>query len=148
MSRLRCLEIYIDLSSGDDHDFHVLSFFMLSLSISLAHPSVLQHLAFNIRFHDPDPDLFYHKLNNIWSPLNDITFYPTTSWLQRVEVNISYLFRYDNDEEEPVMDEVSKAVLEGLPILNTRGILFVEATLGELSDDSEPSYDGHQANVW
>jgi hypothetical protein len=152
LCRLRRLEIYIDLNSeadddGSDVDFHVLSCFILSLSVSLSSPAILEHLTFNIRFHDPDINFFYDKLRNIWCPFDYVTTLPTTSWLQQVEINIEYLFCYDDELEPPVMNEISQAVYDGLPLLQTRHILFVNSTVEEISY-SEPSYDGYQANVW
>ena len=122
---------------------------MLSLSISLSAPSVLQHLEFHIRFFDPDFNFFLDNVRNIWSPFDFVTTLPTTSFLQEVNINIEFLFHYD-DEVEPAWThtEISQAVYDGLPLLQTRHILYVNSTLEELSD-SEPSYDGNdEANVW
>jgi hypothetical protein len=54
--------------------------------------------------------------------------HPNGSRLQRVVININYSIRsesnYDNDK-----DDVLKAVLDGLPLLRTKGILFVKAAM-------------------
>jgi hypothetical protein len=134
MSRLRFLEIYLDLSSGTRHDFKILTSLMGSLSISLTSP---EHLEFNIRFHGYnkfDSNTFYENLRKAWSDLDSITTHPTTSsHLQRVDININYVFhhRERDDEAEPVKDEVLKSVFCGLPLLHKKGILFVEAVFEE-----------------
>jgi hypothetical protein len=132
MCRLRFLEIYLDLCSGSSHDFVVLSFLMGSLSISLTSP---EHLMFDIRFNgfgNFDSNTFYDNLRISWSRLDSITTHSTSSRLQRVDININYVFRYEYDHGiGPDKDEISKAVLDGLPLLSTKGILFVEAILGE-----------------
>lgn len=125
---------------------------MLSLSVSLSPPAVLasalQHLEITIRFYDPDFNFFIDNLRNIWSPLDFTTTLPTTSLLEEVDISIDFFFRYDDEIEFTMtQDEISQAVYDGLPLLQTRHILFVSSTLEELSD-SEPSYDGHEANVW
>ena len=54
---------------------------------------------------------------------------------------------FDNEYDDVVesaRDEISRAVLDGLPLLHMRGILFVEAAWGELSDYSEPSTFGYE----
>ena len=114
------------------HDFNVLSFLMGSLCTSLTSPATLEHLEFNIRFRGNilnfDSNTFYENLRDadVWSHLDSITTHPTGSRLQRVDININYRFHCD----EPDEDEVLKAVLDGLPLLRTQGILFVQATLG------------------
>jgi hypothetical protein len=135
MSRLRFLEIYLSLSSGTRHDFNALYFLMRSLSSSLTSP---ERLEFNIRFHGYskfDYYTFYENLRISLSHLDSISTHPTGSKLQRVDININYLFHYAHDEEddviEPDKNEISKAVLDGLPLLRRKGILFVEAVLGD-----------------
>ena len=128
MCRLRFLEIYLDLCSGTEHGFNILSFLISSLSISLTAP---EHLAFNIQFHGYsifDPNTFYESLRNAWSLLDSISTHPTISRLQRVNININYvLYRGHDGGVEPDKDKISKAVLDGLPLLFRKGILFVEA---------------------
>ena len=137
MCRLRFLKVYADLDSKSMDDFPILSLLMGSLCISLTSPATLEHLEFNIRIRgrifDLDFALFYENLRDahVWSRLNSITTHPTGSRLQRVDINIDYSFRYDDDEEEPDKDEIEKAVLDGLPSLRTNCILFVKAVLGE-----------------
>jgi hypothetical protein len=84
---------------------------MRSLCISLRSPATLEHLEFKIRFDG--------RTNN--------TFYEVLRDADQLDININYAFRYDNDGEDPDDDKVEKAVLDGLPSLRTKGILFVEA---------------------
>ena len=112
---------------------------MDSLFISLKSPATLEHLEFNIRFRDClnpsdfEPYRFYNNLRHadVWSHLDSITTHPTGLRLQRVDININYCFSYDDDVEDADEGEVEKAVLDGLPLLCTKGILFVEAVLGD-----------------
>jgi hypothetical protein len=132
MCHLRFFEIYIDLGPATMHDFNILSSLMGSLCISLTSSATLEYLDFNIRFGRYDymkyDDEFYEVLRDadVWSCLDTIATHPTGSRLQRVVINIKHSFRND-DMEEPDEDEVLKAVLDGLPLLRTKGILFVEA---------------------
>jgi hypothetical protein len=117
------------------HDFDILSFLMGSLSISLTFPATLEHLKFNISFRGSDNDFirreenFYEDLRraDAWRYLDSITSHPTGSQLQRVDIDIYYSFRYDDDVREPYPNEVKNAVLDGLPLLRTKVNLFVEA---------------------
>jgi len=148
VSRLRCLEIYINLSSGTDDDFHALAFLILSLSISLQ-PSIVEHLEINLRFHClDDDDIFYDNLLNIWRPLDFIIAFSPTLQLHRIDIIINCTFRYeyDDDEDEPDRDEIVRTVLDGLPMLNMKGILFVDAFLTLLLE-SEPSMNDHQLDA-
>ena len=135
MCRLRFLEIYLDI--GSKHDFNILSFLMGSLSISLKSP---EHLEFNIRFHGYSqfhPNTFYENLRNAWSHLDSIATHPTSSRLEQVDININYVSHCKSDNSldtsgaEPDKDDVLKAVLDGLPLLHKKRILFVEAVVGE-----------------
>jgi hypothetical protein len=65
---------------------------------------------------------------DVWSHLDSIITHPTGSRLQKVDINIEYSFRYDDDVVEPYEDEVMEPVLDALPLLREKGILFVEAT--------------------
>ena len=139
MCRLRYFKISVELGSATTHDFDILSFLMGSLCISLTSPATLEHLQFNIWFSDVDDDdefdyreyvyEFYDNLRDAkaWSHLDSITTHPTGSQLQRVDINIHHCFRNDNylPVVEPDEDEVKKAVLDGLPLLRAKGILFV-----------------------
>ena len=137
MCCLRFLKIYIDLGSATMFDFQILSLLMASLCISITSPATLEHLEFNIRFRGGIFDFnffsFYNTLRvaDAWRRLDAITTHPAGSRLQRVDINIDYAFRYDDDGVEPDKDEVLKAVLDGLPLLRTKGILFVKAVVGE-----------------
>ena len=137
MCRLRFLEITIDPFSATMSDFAVLSILIRSLSISLTSPVTLEHLKFNITFdgddNEFDHDAFYKDLRDadIWSHLDSIITHPSGSRLQRVDINIDYTFRYDDCVTEPDNDEILAAVLDGLPLLRKKGILFVNAIMGQ-----------------
>ena len=64
---------------------------------------------------------------DVWSHLDSITTHPAGSRLQRVDINISYSYRYDNcgELEGPDEEKVLKSVLDGLLIIHMKGILFV-----------------------
>ena len=136
MCRLRSLEIIIDSRSANMRDFAVLSLLMRSLSISLTSPATLERLKFNITFQGNDNQFdhyeFYKDLRaaDVWSHLDSIITHPTGSRLQRVDINIQYTFYYDDDVTEPDNDEILEAVLDSLPLLREKGILFVEAIVG------------------
>ena len=134
MSRLRFFEIFIDLFSTDD--LNIFSFLISSLSISLTSPATLEHLKLRFGFHDPNDDfndIFYENLRDayIWSHLDPITSHPTGSRLQRVDINIEYYLgsRYEDYEDGPDKDVIEKSVVDGLPLLGTKGILFVKAVV-------------------
>jgi hypothetical protein len=127
-------------------DFGVLSFLMGSLGMSLTSPASLEHLEFDIRFQDSypfdsdiitpfNPDRFIENLRDadVWSHLDSIITHPAGSRLKRIDINIDYTFRCNDFREEHVRDEnvVLKAVLDGLPSLSTKGILFVKIHFGE-----------------
>ena len=62
---------------------------------------------------------------DLWRHLDTIATHPTYSKLQRVDINIRYA--YDVDEPDVDSDKVKEAVLDGLPLLRMKGILFVKA---------------------
>ena len=134
MCHLRVFEIYIHPFSAAMRDFDILSFLMRSLRLSLTSPATLEHLKFDIGFEGNDNSFNYYTLFNdlrdadVWSHLDSITTHPTGSRLQRVDINIEYSFRYDDDVLEPDESEVEAPVLDALPLLREKGILFVEAT--------------------
>ena len=126
MCHLRFLEISLVLGEGSERDFKILSFLIRSLSISLASP---EHLEFIILFCNCIPYSPYaldDNLRKVWNPLDSITIHPTSSRLQRVDIYINYRFVY-GVAEGPDENELSKAVLDGLPLLRTKGILHVKA---------------------
>jgi len=128
LCRLRFFEIQIifDRSSGVNN-LDVLSFLIDSLCISLTSPATLERLEFNIIFHDYWHPSFYEKLRDAWSHLGSITTYSTSSQLQRVDINIKN-YRYgswDDVFDEHIKGKIEKAVLDGLPLLRSEGILFV-----------------------
>ena len=132
MCRLRFFEINAYLGSATMHDFNILSLFMGSLRISLTSPTTLEHLKFKILFRGFQStfnfNTFYENLRHadVWRHLDSITTHPTGSRLRRVDISINYSFRII-DLEEPDEDEVQKAVIDGLPLLHTKGIFFVKA---------------------
>ena len=135
MSRVRFLEIYLELGPGSTDDFEILASLMGSLSISLTSP---ERLEFNIRFLASNynkfkPSTFYENLlrNAAWRHLESIATHSSGSELQRVDIKINYAFYCEQDDgAEPVKDKVLKAVIGGLPLLCRKGILFVEVVLG------------------
>jgi hypothetical protein len=132
MCRLRFFEIDVKLGSSTEDDFDTLSFLMGSLCISLTSPATLEHLKFDISF-DDDAGLgeegIYEtfRVADAWRHLDSITSHPTGSRLQRVDININYLYSYGYDYRKPDKNEVINAVLNGLPLLRSKGFLFVEA---------------------
>jgi hypothetical protein len=136
MCRLRFFEIDINPRSATMRDFTIMSFLMRSLRISLTSPATLEHLKFKIWFrgynNNFNHDRFYEDLRDadVWSHLDSIITHPIGSRLRRVDIDINYTFRYDDDVVEPDNDEILEAVLDGLPLLREKGILFVEANVG------------------
>ena len=134
MSRLRFFGIYFEFGypMANYRDLRILSILMGSLFMSLTSPATLEHLELNIRFSSiSNLDAFYENLRNadVWSYLDSIiTTYPTGSRLRRVDININYfLYEENEDGNEAVEDEILKVVLDGLPLLRMKGILFVKA---------------------
>ena len=101
------------------------------LCISLTTPATLEHLKFKFRFGDYDY-LSSESLRDLdaWSHLDSITSHPAGSRLQRVDININAAFCYDVYGNKPDKDRMEKAVFDGLPLLRTKGILFVEMMTG------------------
>ena len=136
MCRLRVLEIYrdIDPSSATMRDFNILSLLIRSLRISLTSPATLEHLKFDIEFTGNDVHLdlddFFNNLRDadVWNHLDSIITHPTGSRLQRVDVNIVYNSWDGYTIMEPHNTEYSEPVLDALPLLREKGILFVKAT--------------------
>ena len=136
MCHLRFFEINVYLGEATSRDFAILSSLMGSLSMSLTSPATLERLKFNIQFEGDNEDFindeeFYHNLRvaDAWSYLNSIADHPTGSRLERVDININYRLCYKNEYEysEPNRHDVLQAVLDGLPLLQEKGILFVVA---------------------
>jgi hypothetical protein len=135
MCRLRVFEIDVDPCSATVSDFDILSFLIRSLRISLTALATLEHLKFNITFEGNDNYFDYYTFfddlrdADVWSHLDSIITHPIGSRLQRVDINIEYCFRYDDNGGEPCETEVEEPFLDALPLLREKGILFVEATL-------------------
>ncbi|KAM6492889.1 hypothetical protein JOM56_011023 [Amanita muscaria] len=136
MSRLRVLEIRVDPSSATMDDFNILSFLMRSLRVSLTSPATLEHLKFYIVFEGNDNSFDYYEFFDdlrdavVWRHLDSIITRPAGSRLQRVDINIEYSFRDDDDYMmEPDETLVMEPVLDALPLLRKKGILFVAASV-------------------
>ena len=134
MCHLRFFQIFAHLGSATTYNFCILSFLMGSLSISLTSPATLEHLEFNISFHFyPEEficnDIFHQDLRkaHVWSHLDSIATHATGSRLQRVDINIDYSFYEYKHNYEPNEDKVVEAILDGLPLLRKKDILFVKA---------------------
>ena len=135
MCRLRVLEIHISplLSFTTLRDFDILSFLIRSLRVSLTSPATLEHIKLDIVFaaynDDFDCDAFFDELRDadFWRHLDSIITYPTGSRLQGVDININHTFFGEDDDDtdvrEPDSTEVSKPVLDALPLLRKKGIL-------------------------
>jgi hypothetical protein len=141
LSRLDFFEIYIGRDNGfvTYHEFEILSLLIDSLCISLTSPATLEYLKLNIQFCGNDNhfniDGFYESLSvDVWSHLDSITTHPSGSRLQRVDISFNYAFRDSVDIMEPDEDEVVEAILDGLPLLRMKGILFVEAAVLDFLD--------------
>ena len=133
MCRLRALKIDIDSYSSTMSDFGILSCLIRSLLVSLTSPATLEHIKFNIVLRDYDDDYydyywFYDELRDAdaWSHLDSIITHPTGSRLQRVDINIKYSFGCDN---QPDNSEILEPVLDALPLLRKKDILFVKANV-------------------
>jgi hypothetical protein len=128
MCSLRFFKIYVGICYTSDLD--ILSSLMGSLCVSLTSPATLEHLEFKISFYDfgYDFDRFHEDLRDadVWRHLDSFTIHPTGSRLQRVDIFIDHTFRFDDLQPD---DEIVEAVLDSLPSLRTKGILFVEATV-------------------
>ena len=133
MCGLRFFEIHIGVSCSTVYKLETL---MDSLCICLS-PATLEHLELNICFHyftNRVDNPYYVDLRDTWRRLDSIITRSTGSRLQRVDVNISCSFRYslyqiDEELDKFDEDEVWKVVLDGLPLLRTKGILFIKVAL-------------------
>ena len=77
------------------------------------------------------------RLSDAWSHLDSITTSSTGSQLQRVDINIKYYVGYSDDgfvaqDFQIDKDKIEKAVFDGLPLLRSEGILFVNVNWGGL----------------
>ena len=112
-----------------------MSFLIGSLRLSLTSPSTLERLKFDIDFTDYDNgfnhDWFFESLRDadFWSHLDSIITHPSGSRLQRVDINIYHAFRDDDNVLEPYNNEASEPVLNALPLLREKGILFITASV-------------------
>ena len=116
---------------------------MGSFSISL---TSLEHLVFRIDYRVCSN--YYRSIENlrdadVWSHIDSITTRPAGSRLQRVEIMIDFWGWKDSIDRElrelGELDDnqVLKAVLDGLPSLRMKSILFVIICVGE---DKKTSY--------
>ena len=124
MCRLRVFKFYVDQFSTSSN-FRIASFLLRSLRISLTSPATLEHLEIFIEFRHLDTNL---READVWRHLDSITTHPIGSRLQRVNVNIIYS-HYDiyASGAGPDETELIKPILNALPLLQEKGILFVEA---------------------
>jgi len=128
MSRLRFFEINTFLDSRAN--VGVLSPLLQSLHASLTSPATLEHLEFNIKIIFNSQyliDEFYEGLRgaDLWGHLDSIITLPVGSHLQRVDINIAYYIF--GEAVGPSGDEkICRAILEELPSLSDKGILFVQ----------------------
>lgn len=136
MYRLRSLVIEVDPDSTCIEDFYVLSFLMRSLCVSLTSPGTLERLAFKILFRTYDNsfnvvgDLVILRAADLWKHIDSIITHPAGSRLKRVDISIDYRVRGDYVTARRVKlyaDEIVEPVLDSLPLLREKGILFVEA---------------------
>ena len=133
MCCLRVFEIIVCPDSATMSDFNVLSFMIRSLRVSLSSPATLEHLKFDITFQGNsnrfDCDAFFYDLRHadVWNHLDSFITHPTGSRLQRVDIDISYHFRYNNNVIDPDESEVVEPILDALPLLRKKGIRFVDA---------------------
>ena len=149
MCNLRFLEIHIGLGAATGGDFAVLASLMGLLPISLTSPATLERLRFNIRVCALNHN-FYENLRKTWSHLDSIATHPNGSRLQRVDINIKAFFpdKYHDcsgctwEEREKINeDEVLKVAFEALPLLHTKGIVFVKAAMAG-------DYEYIEVSVW
>jgi len=102
-----------------------LSFMIHSLRVSLSSPTKLEHLKFCMEFsylNHLDWDAFFDDLRyaDVWKHLDSFATHPSGSRLQRVEIDI----RFNGN----VRDSVVEHILDALPLLREKSILFVKAT--------------------
>ena len=102
-------------------------------SFSLASPATLVRLEFHIRILgiilrlETLNDAFYELLRdlNAWNYLESITTHRAGSRLRRVGIHLYYGFYEEVTGDLAYRDKVLKALLDGLPLLRRKGILFV-----------------------
>jgi len=133
MSHLRFLQIDVDAGAANPNDLDVLSFLLRSLQISLTSPT-LEHLKCDIKFYADCYALenFRQELReyDIWGHLDSMITHPTGSQLQRMDIDITYYF-YEGDDIQDLGDtggQICGVILEVLPSLREKGILFVTAS--------------------
>jgi len=134
MSHPRVVEIDASPYSTTIRDMNILSFMIRTLGVSLASPATLEHLKFSIEIESDDDhfngnaifdDLRYA---DVWKHLDSFSTHPSCSRLQRVDIEIKFednLVGYDETK-------VVKPILDALPLLGRRGILFVKSTTYEM----------------
>jgi hypothetical protein len=124
MCLIRFFEVLIIFNSATRRESDILSSLMRSLCISLtSSPATLEHLKFHIYYHSDYDSEFYTLCDaNIWSHLDSIATHPTCSRLQRVDIQVEIADELDENE-------VLEALLELLPLLRAKGILFVKVTV-------------------
>ena len=104
---------------------------MVSLCSSPTSPATLELLELNIQLLYGSTDFNFSSLchqlrvTDAWSHLASITTHPAGLRLQRVGINNIF-----DDGAEADMDEVLKAVLDRLPLLHMKSILFFKSLCG------------------
>ena len=129
MSHLRVFEINLDSSPTTIRDLEILSFMIHSLRVSLSSPTKLEHLKFCMEFSDLNYfdwdiwDAFFDDLGyvGVWKHPDSFATHPSGSRLQRVDIHIRFIGGY-------IRDSVVEHILDALPLLREKGILFVKAT--------------------
>jgi hypothetical protein len=145
MCRLRHFCINVDLGSASFPDFNILFSLIRSLRVSLTSPATLEILALFISITPILVDNFYQysssgefRNTRFWSLLDSIITCPSGSLLQSVNIYITCRFdrlRHDRWDVRLKQDEISEQVLDGLPLLREKGILFVTTTVHGISVD-------------
>jgi hypothetical protein len=130
MCRLRAFKIDVH-QFYTSRTFDIISFLVLSLRISLTSPATLEHLEIFVEFNN--------KLGinlrdaDVWRHLDIFITHPTSSRLQRVDINIIYnhynIHSRGISEAGPDETDLTEPVLNALPLLQEKGILFVEANV-------------------
>src|SRR5258707_7332796 len=131
MCHLRVFELDVSPHSTTIRDLEILSFMIRTLRVSLSSPATLERLKICIEINvdgdddDFDRDALYDDLRfaDVWKHLQSFVTHPSGSRLQRVDIVIEFgeeLVGYDETK-------VVKPVLDALPLLRKKGILFVKA---------------------
>ena len=130
---LRNFQTLFRLRCGTRGDFDLLPVYLLfgSLLMSLTSPATLERLVFVMKFSDDYTESgsgrFIENLRDadVWSRLDSIATHPACSRLRQVLIFIDYSVPRKDYRKELDENLVLKVVLDDLPSLRTKGILFV-----------------------